>query len=225
MKKILLLSSIICSLNVFAQDNYWSIKSTGTAAPYSMNDATGVAVLTGQTATPVSGTLSSPITIPFSNWKFYGNTVTQLKASSSGYITFDMNQTADITNNTVLPSASAPRSAIFAFWDNLSLVPVVQGANTFASDVKTFTYGIAPNRVFAIQWRLAGTNGTAVGTNVTYFAIRLYEAGNFDIVENYGFGTFAATIGVQDSSKTVGFMLAGSPGLNFGGPVFQSHYL
>jgi hypothetical protein len=217
MKKILLFGAILSSLNSFSQDNYWAIKSTGTTAPYSMNDAAGTAIFTGQTATPVTSTLSSAINIPFSNWKFYGNTVTQFKVSSSGYITFDLTQTTDNTANTTLPNVAAPKSAIFAFWDNLSLQPVVQGANTFPSDVKTFTVGSSPNRMFVIQWRLAGTAGTSVGTNVTYFAIRLYEAGNFDVVHNYGFGTFTATMGVQDESQTKGFMLAGSPNKNFGG--------
>lgn len=215
MKKILLFGALLCSLNVFSQD-YWTIKSTGTVAPYSMNDASAVAVLTGTTA-GVNNTLSAPVSLPFSNWKFFGKPVSQFKISSSGYITFDLTQTADVVANTTLPNATAPKNAIFAFWDNLNLQPVVQGANTFPSDAKTFTYGSSPNRVFVVQWRLTGTVGTAVGTNVTYFAIRMYEAGNFDIVHNYGFGTFTATCGVQNDSATNGYVVAGSPSLNFGG--------
>jgi hypothetical protein len=215
MKKILLFGALVCSLNVFSQD-YWTIKSTGTVAPYSMNDATGVAVLTGTTA-GVNNTLSAPVSLPFSNWKFFGKPVSQFKISSSGYITFDLTQTADVVANTTLPNPAAPKNAIFAFWDNLNLQPVVQGTSTFPSDVKTFIYGSSPNRVFVVQWRLTGTVGTAVGTNVTYFAIRMYEAGNFDIVHNYGFGTFTASCGVQNDSATNGYMVAGSPSLNFGG--------
>ncbi len=215
MKKILLFSALVFSLNVFSQD-YWTIKSTGTTDPYTMNDASAVAVLTGTTA-GVNNTLSAPVTLPFSNWKFFGNPVTQFKISSSGYITFDLTQTADVVANTSLPNASAPKNAIFAFWDNLNLQSIVQGANTFPSDAKTFTYGSSPNRVFVVQWRLTGTIGVAGGTNVTYFAIRMYEAGNFDIVHNYGFGTFTATCGVQNDSATNGYMVTGSPSLNFGG--------
>ena len=215
MKKILLFGALVCSLNVFSQD-YWTIKSTGTSGSYSMNDASAVAVITGTTA-GVSNTLSAPVTLPFSNWKFFGKAVTQFKISSSGYITFDLTQTADVVANTTLPNAAAPKNAIFAFWDNLNLQSIVQGANTFPSDAKTFTYGSSPNRVFVVQWRLTGTIGVAGGTNVTYFAIRMYEAGNFDVVHNYGFGTFTATCGVQNDSATNGYMVAGSPSLNFGG--------
>lgn len=219
MKKILLSICLLSSFSAAFSQNYWALKSTGTAAPYSMNDASGTAVHTGTTSAPVSAKLSSAITLPFSNWTFYGNVVTQCKVSTSGYITFDLTQTTDVTVNTTLPSAAAPKSAIFAFWDKLVLQPVVQGSTTFASDVKTFTYGSAPNRVFVIQWRLTGTIGQAtVGTNVTYFAIRLYEAGNFDVVHNYGFGTFGATVGTQNADNTKGFMVTGSPEMNFGGP-------
>jgi hypothetical protein len=216
MKKILLFSSLLCSLNVFSQ-GYWTIKSTGTSAPYSFSDASAIAVLTGSTATPVKNTLSSPITLPFTNWTFFGKTVTQFKASSSGYITFDLTQTVDNIANTILPSTTAPKNSIFAFWDNLTLQPVVQGSNTFPSDLKTFTYGSTPNRVFVVQWRLAGPSGATLGSNATYFAIRMFEAGGFDVVQNYGFGTFTGTTGAQNDSGTVGVMVTGSPSLASGG--------
>ncbi len=219
MKKILLSICLLSSFGAAFAQNYWALKSVGTSTPYNMNDASGTVVHTGTTASPVSAKLSSAITLPFSNWTFYGNVVTQCKVSTSGYITFDLNQTTDITLNTALPNAAAPKNAIFAFWDKLTIQALTQGTNTFPSDVKTFTYGSAPNRVFVIQWRLTGTIGQATpGTNVTYFAIRLYEAGNFDIVHNYGFGTFGATVGTQNADNTKGFMVAGSPEMNFGGP-------
>ncbi len=217
MKKILLTLGLLGSINLAFSQDYWAIKSSGTAAPYTMNDASGTLIIGGETGAPAFGTLSDPIEFPFSTWTFYGNPVTQFKVSTSGYVTFDISQTTDISANTTLPNAAAPKNAIFAFWDNLSLEPITSGANTFASDVKSFTYGTAPNRVFVVQWRLAGIKGATLGDNVTYFAIRFYEAGTFDIVENYGFGTFNATIGVQDPSRSKGFMVAGSPSLNFGG--------
>lgn len=216
MKKILLFSAILCSLNVFSQ-GYWNYKTTGTSAPYTMNDASAVAVLTGTTASAINATLSSPITMPFSNWKFFGKPVTQFKVSSSGYITFDLTQTADITANTTLPNAAAPKNAIFAFWDNLTIQALTQNGNTYPSDAKTFTYGSSPNRVFVVQWRLTGTSGATAGTNVTYFAIRMYESGSFDVVNNYGFGTFTATVGAQNDDATIGLMVNGSPSMNFGG--------
>lgn len=217
MKKILLTLGLLGSMNLAFSQDYWAIKSTGTASPYTMNDASGTLIIGGEAGAPAFGTLSDPVEFPFSTWTFYGNPVTQFKVSTSGYLTFDISQTTDVSANTALPNAAAPKNAIFAFWDNLSLEPVTSGSSTFASDIKSFTYGTAPNRVFVVQWRLAGVKGGTLGSNVTYFAIRFYEAGNFDIVENYGFGTFNATIGVQDASRSKGYMVAGSPNMNFGG--------
>jgi hypothetical protein len=214
MKRRLLVAAMaaITSMGAFAQ-GYYYIKKTGTTSEYNMNSTSGTNILTGATG-GVSNTLSGSQTLPFS-WNFYGSPVTTFKVSSSGYVTFNASQTADNTTNVALPSTSAPRSAIFAFWGNIKLEPVTQGSNTFPSDVRTWTYGNSPSRVFVIQWRLAGTVGSSAGTNVTYFAIRLYEGGAFDIVENYGFGTFSATIGAQDSSGTHGTMIGSN--MNFGG--------
>ncbi|MCX6187765.1 MAG: T9SS type A sorting domain-containing protein, partial [Bacteroidetes bacterium] len=218
MKKILLTLGLLGTMNLAFSQDYWAIKSAGTAAPYNKSDATGTLIIGGDAGAPIFATLSDPIDFPFSTWNFYGNPVTQFKVSSSGYLTFDISQTGDVVANTTLPNAAAPKNAIFAFWDNLSLEALVQSGNTYPSDIKYFTYGTAPSRVFVVQWRLAGVKGTTPGANATYFAIRFYEAGNFDIVHNYGFGTFNATVGVQDPTRNKGFMVSGSPSLNFGGP-------
>ncbi|MES2560708.1 MAG: T9SS type A sorting domain-containing protein [Bacteroidota bacterium] len=217
MKKSLLTLAIatVSSIGAFAQ-GYYFLKTKGTVAPYTMNPTTATAVITG-TSTAQTGVLSATQTFPFTNWNFYGQPVTGFKVSSSGYLTFNTSMMADESNNIALPSATAPRAAIFAFWDNLRIQSLVQSGNTFPSDVRTFTYGTAPNQVFVVQWRLVQTNDATNATNVTYFAIRFYEAGNFDIVHNYGFGNFAATTGVQDLLGTDGTMVSGSPTMNFGG--------
>jgi len=214
MKKLLLSTALLlCTWSIFAQ-GYYIIPSKGTTAPYSLNPTTPTTIISGATST--TNVLSAAQTLPFANWQFYGQTVTQFKASSSGYITFDLTQTTDNTSNVALPSASAPKNAIFAFWDNLILLNYASGGSTFPSDVTSSTYGTSPNREFVIQWRLA-QGGVAGVTNVTYFAIRLHEAGGFDIIENYGFGSFTATIGCQDATGTNGVQVTGSPNLNFGG--------
>jgi hypothetical protein len=218
MKKSLLAAAWVAlsSLGAYAQ-GYYFLKTTGTESAYNMNTTTGTAIITG-TGTAQTGVLSTPQTFPFANWEFYGNPVTEFKVSSSGYLTFNTAQTADISANTTIPDPAAPTGAIFAFWDNTRLQSITQDGNTFPSDVRSFTYGTAPNRVFVVQWRLIQTNDNTTATNVTYYAIRFYETGNsFDIVHNYGFGTFSATVGCQDLLGTNATMIAGSPSLNFGG--------
>jgi hypothetical protein len=211
MKKSLLMVSLLAVFGWAQGQGYYFLKSKGTAAPYDLN-ATGS---TSVTAAPATAALSAEQTLPFA-WNFYGTAVTKFKASTSGYITFDVTQTADLTANTTLPNASAPKNAIFAFWDDLKLQTVTSGATTFPSDIKTFTYGATPNRVHVIQWRLAQASATS-GKDITYFAIRLYEAGDFDIVLNYGFGSFSATTGVNNSDGTQGLNVAGAPNMGFGG--------
>lgn len=219
MKKNLLLlaASTLVSIGAMAT-GYYHIRTTGTTSEYNMNQSTGTSAIYTGTGTAKANELFSPaVSLPFA-FSFYGNAVTQFKASSSGYITFDVSQTTDVTSNTALPNASAPKNAIFAFWDNLRLQTITQGSSTFPSDIRTWTYGTAPNRVFVVQWRLTQTNDGSNATNVTYFAIRLYENdSHFDVVHNYGFGTFSATVGCQNSDASSGYSILSSPNQNFGG--------
>ncbi len=209
MKKLLLFAGLIASFGLAHGQGYYYLKAKGTTAPYDLNYTTATTVSAAPSVTTDS--LSAAKTLPFS-WNFYGNAVTQFKASTSGYITFDASQDTDFTTNTAIPNANAPKNAIFAFWDNIKLEKV----SNFASDIRTFTLGSSPNRVFVIQWRLAQAAATS-GKDVTYFAIRLYEGADFDIVHNYGFGTFTATTGVTSADGSQAVQVTGSPNLGFGG--------
>jgi len=213
MKKQLLLVAIamltLCG-GTYAQ-GYYYFKLMGTTAEYSMNQTGATTITNG----PSSNNLSAATTLPFA-WNFFGTAVTQFKASTSGYITFDAAQTASVNANTALSASTAPTNSIFAFWDDTKLEPITQSGNTFPSDIRTWTYGTAPKRVCVIQWRLVQAGATAA-TNVTYYAIRLYEGGDFDIVHNYGFGTFSASAGAKNADGTVVKEITGTPSLNFGG--------
>lgn len=212
-KRLLAFAATLLSFgSLFAQDYYY-FKFTGTTSEYNMSQAGATVLLNG----PASNTLSNEATIPFA-WNFYGQPVTKFKASTAGYITFDVTQSSSVQANTALTDASAPNNSIFAFWDNTQLLPVTQNGNTFPSDIRTWTYGTAPKRVFVIQWRLVQTAGATSPTNVTYYAIRLYEDNTFDIVHNYGFGTFSASAGTKNADGTSTKAITGTPSMNFGGP-------
>lgn len=213
MKKqlLLLIGAILSFVSVFAQDYYY-FKFKGTTAEYVMNQTGATVLLNG----PSSSALSPEATLPFA-WSFYGQPVTKFKASTAGYITFDVAQTTSKQTNVALSDAAAPNNSIFAFWDDTKLEPIVQGANTFPSDIRTWTYGTAPNRVYVIQWRLVQTSTGAAATNVTYYAIRLKEDNTFDIVLNYGFGTFSASAGTRNADGSSSKAITGTPNMNFGG--------
>ena len=212
-KIIYTLIVIVGFANVSLAQGYYYIKTLGTTSDYNLSAAATGTPITGVTG-GVSNTLSVAQTLPFS-WDFYGAYVSSFKASSSGYITFDTSQTVDNTTNIALPNITAPKKAIFAFWDNLKLEYIT---GSVQCDVRTWTYGSFPNRIFVVQWKFASSFGTiASASNFTYFAIRIYESGGFDIVENYGSGSFSATIGCQNATGTLGTNVAGNPTLNFGG--------
>jgi hypothetical protein len=207
------------SLGAFAQ-NYWYLRTFGTTQEYNNRNATAPVAIEA-TASLKAKQLTATQTIPFT-WNFYGTPVTFYKISTSGYITFNTSQTADSNNNVALPSAEAPIGSIFAFWDNLRIV-LAAGVNpAFPQGVRTWTYGTAPNRVHVIQWQLAQKDdGSASGlNNIVQFAIRLYETGDatkFDVVHNFGGGTFNATVGVQGLLQSQATMVSGSPNMNYGG--------
>jgi hypothetical protein len=216
-KQLLAIAAMFVGLGAFAQDYYY-FKFTGTTSEYVMNQSGSTTILNG----PATASLSPEATIPFT-WNFYGQPVTKFKASTAGYITFDVSQTASVQANTALSNAAAPNNSIFAFWDDTKLAPVTQNGNTFPSDIRTWTYGTAPNRVFVIQWRLIQTSASTSPTNITYYAIRLYENNNnallptFDIIHNYGFGTFSASAGTKNADGSSSKEITGTPNMNFGG--------
>jgi hypothetical protein len=145
-------------------------------------------------------------TIPF-DFTFYGKTYNSYKVSDNGYITFDQSATTSDPNNVALPDASAPKNAIFAFWSDLDTKALVANGNTYPSEVRSYTYGYAPNRVHVIQWFGVSPHSQPSASNYMYFAIRLYENNTFDILYNYMASTtytFTATVGCQNEDGSMG---------------------
>ncbi len=214
MKKILYtLIAMIGFANVSMAQGYSYIKTLGTnTCEYYCGDY-GDYIL--YSTNEMSKTLSTVQTLPFS-WNFYGAPVSTFLVSTSGYITFDVTQTADKATNITLPNITAPKKAIFAFWDSLKFDGA--SSSTVFNTIRSWTYGTAPNQVFVIQWGGAKPIGSSSNISTTYFAVRIYQTGGFDIVENFGSGTFSATIGCQNATGTSGTQVTGSPNLNFGGP-------
>ena len=151
-----------------------------------------LATMTGQTIDP--GTTLVPgsqaddatvlITLPFS-YQFYNQNFTTLRASTNGNLQFTSNNTA--FTNACLP-AGGLNNALLPFWDDLILTGGTNGIYTSVS-------GVAPNRIFNIEWR--GTQFT--GGGAVNFEVRLYEGqAKFDFI--YGTVTGngnTATVGVQ----------------------------
>ena len=218
MKRNLLLIALILMVSQAFGQEYYAIKRTGGDKGYVWNTTSSLYSYTSNViATGSNDVLSSTLTIPFS-WSFYGKSYTSLKASDNGYITFDPNETVSNHTNGSLPSTSAPKSAIFAFWTDLVTTTF---SSNIAPQVRTYVYGSAPNRQFGIEWVYCSLNGQTVGNYYAIFTIRLFEAGGFDIIHEFtktpsngADGKFKATIGVNNADGTKGYMFPGSPNLD-----------
>jgi hypothetical protein len=213
MKKLILLFLFVCfSTATGADPSYFVIQKTGTETTYNIYSKENVVLAKGS-----SEALSAPVTLPFA-WRFFGQSVTSYRVSDNGYLTFDAAATISDSNNVVLPDVNAPKNTIFALWDNLELKGNPSNPN-IPVEVRNFNYGSAPNRVHVVQWYMASRVGVPLAQSTMFFAIRFYEAGDFDIVYNYckpmDTVDVNATIGVQNADGTKAIMIEGSPNIHF----------
>lgn len=219
MKKFVFIALLLAIINVHAQ-NYYYLTKTGTTSEYVFNNLGTYywqGNLTGYPDTLISRTL------PFS-WTFYGQTVTTYKISDNGYITFDNNETQSNPDNEAIPSANAPKNAIFALWDALVNCDP-NGPSDYTNLIHTWTYGTAPDRVHVIHWfRMFHEPYTNQNVSQFCFGLRIFESGSkkFDIVLDYNYlpsgGTVVpttATIGCQNADASLGVMIPGSPNYAF----------
>jgi subtilisin family serine protease len=154
-----------------------------------------VDIAAGGNAVALSGdeAVSAPLDIGFS-FPFYGRRFTRVRACTNGYLQFGPEGPAFV--NSGLPSTGGPRDMIAPFWDDLHL-----GAGT--------------DRVFlrsdgtrcVISWVEAPRYNDP--TSVMTFQCILYPSGEI----RYQYRTMAghtssATVGIQDSSRTVGLTVA-----------------
>lgn len=201
--KIRFILSILFLISIFTLNaqTYNIQLSTGTSTNYNYQAINNTILSNGNQI------LSTVQSIPF-DFNFYGQTITEYKASDNGYITFDISNTVSNEVNTALPSSNAPKNAIFAFWDDLDLV----SGSSVTDEVVSFTYGTTPDRVHVIQWHSVTPTS---GTGYLYAAIRIYEnpcGVDFDVVNLYGNASgMSATIGCQDATGTDGTQSALSP--------------
>jgi hypothetical protein len=163
----------------------FSLPSTG--QDYVFSSSAGNSIVPGTTDIGNHGDdVTTNIALPFS-YSFYGASFNSASVTSNGNLQFASNNAA--FDNACLPSV-AMNMLISPQWDDLR-TDVVAGNGIFTS-----TSGVAPNRIFNIEWRTIYFNNNA---QVANFELRLYEGQQrFDIV--YGQvdqGGSGATVGVQ----------------------------
>ncbi len=216
MRRLLLISFfivIIPGAGLLSQSYYYNI-NYGVSKDYPLYPKNSRTILN----MPANDTFSTVQNLPF-DWYFYGEKVTQYKASDNGFITFDVDGTDNTGDNGVIPKAEGPNNSIYAFWDDLELVNNPSYSN---NNIKTYTLGTAPNRVHVIQWH-ATPRGQMGNSYYLFFAIRLYEGGDFDIMYQQirlATGSMSGTAGCENGDGSDGTMINGSPVFTYEGGTF-----
>jgi hypothetical protein len=233
-KPLLTLCFLLTAATAFCQQNYYiESYNVDTTTLYSQNLGTMLTTpALGSTLLQNGNTdvMSDTFSLPF-DWTFFGQTVRKYRVSDNGYLTFDINNVASEKANQALPDSElAPLNSIFAFWDDLDLKAITGLSTQYVTpSVKAYTYGKAPNRVEIVQWFWASPHGVAAsvsGGGYMNFAIRIYEAGGFDIIHELSnipsTMKTSATIGAQNANGTAGTQVKNSPFLSYpGGIVYR----
>lgn len=164
---------------------------------YVWNDisTTGTAVTNWTPTGTFSGTdegYAGPFNLGF-NFKFYGQTKTQVYLSSNGYLMFST-LSANTYTNASIPTAAIPNEIISPFWDDLD-----------AKAPGTVHYKQEGNS-FIIQW----TNYQLYSGTASYtFQAVLHSSGKILFYYKTMTGTVnSATVGIENANGTIGLQTA-----------------
>ena len=153
-----------------------------------------------QIAFPHNDEAADPINIGF-DFSFYGQSYSQCIVNPNGWVGFGFDNNA--WDNTSIPSTSAPRPAIFGFWDDLN--PVNDQCNEYCSGN---VYYHSNSERLVISFEEVAHWWTNNENSYYSFQVVLYPGGDFNL--NYGSitGTHSATIGMQNANGTDGLQVS-----------------
>ena len=146
-------------------------------------------------------------TLPF-GFDFYGNSYTTLRISTNGNVHFgapnDWYPTGGPPPYPCLPSSSqyVPQAMLAPLWFDFVVPTAVSGAGGVYTDV----VGIAPNRIFVVEWR--NVRGFNAPNTVATFEALLYENGEiyfqYQALNGPGVDGSEGVIGIQNANGTIG---------------------
>jgi hypothetical protein len=161
---------------------------------YAITQTNGASIVPGVTDTGNHcDDCCTTIGLPFA-YPLYGQSYTNVTVSSNGNLQFTGSNATP--KNVCLPAYGFSQS-IFPQWQDLR----TDGAS---NGVFTSTSGVAPTRIFNIEWRAVYYSG-GVSTDQVNFEVRLYEnQERFDIIYgNLNGNGDGATVGVQNNTNNV----------------------
>jgi sugar lactone lactonase YvrE len=184
----------------------YSVQDNRSSGPtFSWKDATGGTLALSQCDDCASDLI--PIGFPMN---VFGQPVTSFYINNNGLITFG--ESSDEYQNTGLPLLDSPNFYFAPFWDDL-----------LNGSVYVQTFGVAPNRVTAVQWDHVSTCCDEPAASDFTFEILLHESTNvitFQYLELSGvnFDGQSATVGIEGpfGREGISYLVSGTP---------QSHLL
>jgi hypothetical protein len=187
----------VVALNALMLSIIFTTSQTAFAQTYTFHQQTGATIVPGTTDVGNHcDDCTTLISLPFA-YQLYGTTFTSANVSSNGNLQFTSNNSGseDVGPNS-LPN-NLYSHTIFPYWDDLDTGDPVIGPPA-GKGIFTSVSGIAPNRIFNIEWRVVFCCGNS-GPPEEIFEVRLFEgAQHFDII--YGTITTSGdqtTVGVQ----------------------------
>jgi hypothetical protein len=184
-------------------------QTTATYAP--INSGTGTITLCNAAVatTPLTaGTLDdgrwNNIAMPFS-FNYFGSTFNTVSVQTNGVISFTP-LTTNTGYNVTLPAAGAPNNMIAACFGDLDWA--------FGGVISCYTSGVAPNRVFVVNFNGTTGGGFYTGSMPTALVvtqIHLFESSNIIQVHSttIGSSTINHTLGIENSTGTTALVVAG----------------
>ena len=163
----LFIGLLISTVFVQAQINY---SFTPTTATYTAVSGGTVPFLSGNGSDPLAdeGFVNS-IPIGFTFTYNSAASFTELAISTNGFISFGILTNAYAQNN-LSSGAIGERPIVAPLWDDINLQST--------ANLKYITTGVAPNRVFTIEWANARWGFGATNACIS-FEIKLYESSNW----------------------------------------------
>jgi subtilisin family serine protease len=127
------------------------------------------------------------------NFKFYGQTYSQLYINANGFVNF-LPLTTSIITNPAIPTAAAPNAFIAAFFDDLD--GSAQGNVYYKADPDKFI-------VQFDNWKKYGTTSSSLT-----FQMVIYKGGRIMVYYKNMTGTLnSATVGIENHTGTVGLQI------------------
>ncbi len=174
-------------------------QTEGTFEPYDTSFAGGTSVALGDDQ------VSPVLPIGFS-FEFFGNTYTNFRISSNGFITFSGSAANGCCSGQNIPAAGLPNDLIAAYWEDLN--PAVGG------EIEFYTIGAGANRALVVNFIEVPHFGSA---NEVTFQIVLHETSN--IIEIFGSNLPSDggnhTQGIENSTGTIAFAAPGRTAANW----------